>query len=106
MTKLHTLYSEYGQSPWIDNIRRDWLNDGTLQSLVDQGVRGVTSNPSIFAKAFATSSAYDQFLIGANVSDAEALFESLAANDVRDACDVLSAVHEASRDDVANGTRR
>jgi transaldolase len=106
VTKLHTLYSEYGQSPWIDNIRRDWLNDGTLQSLVDQGVRGVTSNPSIFAKAFATSSAYDQFLIGANVSDAEALFESLAANDVRDACDVLSAVHEASRDDVANGTRR
>ena len=53
MTKLDALYDEYGQSPWIDNLRRDWLNDGTLASLVEQGVRGVTSNPSIFAKTLA-----------------------------------------------------
>jgi transaldolase len=59
MTTLHDLYEQYGQSPWIDNIRRDWLNDGTLADLVAKGVRGVTSNPSIFAKALATSTAYD-----------------------------------------------
>ncbi len=50
MTKLDELFAEYGQSPWIDNIRRDWLNDGTLADMVAKGVRGVTSNPSIFAK--------------------------------------------------------
>ena len=59
MTNLHRLFDDYGQSPWIDNIRRDWLNDGTLADLVAEGVRGVTSNPSIFAKALSTSSAYD-----------------------------------------------
>ena len=64
MTTLNSLFDDYGQSPWIDNIRRDWLNDGTLARLVEQGVRGVTSNPAIFAKAFATSSAYDEFLAG------------------------------------------
>ena len=45
MTKLDELFAEYGQSPWIDNIRRDWLNDGTLAGMVAEGVRGVTSNP-------------------------------------------------------------
>lgn len=106
MTTLHSLFVEYGQSPWIDNIRRDWLNDGTLQALVDQGVRGVTSNPSIFAKAFATSSAYDHHLTGAGARDAEELFEALAVQDVRDACDVLARVHETSRVEFQAGERR
>lgn len=106
MTTLHQMFDEYGQSPWIDNIRRDWLNDGTLKGLVDKGVRGVTSNPSIFAKTFATSSAYDEFLVGVDASDAESIFESLAANDVRDACDVLADVHAQSRRDFDDGVRR
>ena len=62
MSTLHELYDTYGQSPWIDNIRRDWLNDGTLAQLVADGARGVTSNPAIYAKAFATSSAYDSLV--------------------------------------------
>ena len=99
MTRLNSLFDDYGQSPWIDNIRRDWLNDGTLARLVEQGVRGVTSNPAIFAKAFATSSAYDQFLNGMKGKDVEELFEELAVVDVRDACDVLKGVHEASCSD-------
>ena len=99
MTTLNSLFDDYGQSPWIDNIRRDWLNDGTLARLVEQGVRGVTSNPAIFAKAFATSSAYDQFLNGMKGKDVEELFEELAVVDVRDACDVLKGVHEASCSD-------
>lgn len=106
MTSLHDLFDTYGQSPWIDNIRRDWLNDGTLAALVDQGVRGVTSNPSIFAKAFASSTAYDEFLVGRHETDPERLFETLAVGDVRDACDVLSIVHEVSVNDFRSGARR
>ena len=103
MTTLNDLYDAHGQSPWIDNIRRDWLNDGTLARLVGEGVRGVTSNPSIFAKALATSSAYDDAVRAHPGLDDEALFEALAVEDVRDACDVLADVHEASR---ADATRR
>ncbi|MBW4077589.1 MAG: transaldolase [Acidobacteria bacterium] len=106
MSKLTALFDEYGQSPWIDNIRRDWLNDGTLKDLVAQGVRGVTSNPSIFAKALATSSAYDEFLTGAHSKDPETLFETLAVQDVKDACDVLAQVHEQSKVDFTEGRRR
>ena len=106
MTRLHDLYDQHGQSPWIDNIRRDWLDDGTLADLVAQGVRGVTSNPSIFAKSLASSHAYDAAIAALDTRDPEAVFESLAVADVRDACDVLAAVHHASRDDVAAGRRR
>ena len=106
MTNLNDLYGDYGQSPWIDNIRRDWLNDGTLATFVTEGVRGVTSNPSIFAKALATSSAYDSFVAASTDDNPEDLFESLAVADVRDACDVLAPVHESSRVEFAKGTRR
>jgi len=106
MTKLHELFEDFGQSPWIDNIRRDWLDDGTLAQLVANGARGVTSNPAIFAKAFATSSAYDALLEGATSRDAEVVFERLASADVRDACDVLYEVHSQSRADFESGVRR
>lgn len=106
MTKLNELFNDYGQSPWIDNIRRDWLNDGTLATMVQEGVRGVTSNPSIFAKALATSSAYDERIAASPERDPEALFEALAVADVRDACDVLAEVHRESKREVASGERR
>jgi transaldolase len=106
MTKLDELFADYGQSPWIDNLRRDWLNDGTLAAMVAKGVRGVTSNPSIFAKTLATSSAYDQMLEGKGDMDVEVLFEELAVRDVRDACDVLASVHSSSSDAFAEKQRR
>ena len=106
MTRLEDLFARHGQSPWIDNIRRDWLEDGTLARLVADGARGVTSNPAIFAKAFATSDAYDALIAGAASSDAETVFERLAAADVRDACDVLGPLHASSRDEFARGARR
>src|ERR1700722_17619230 len=53
VTRLESLYAEQGQSPWLDNLRRDWLSNGHLADLVRHGVRGVTSNPTIFAKAIA-----------------------------------------------------
>ena len=58
MTKLYEL-TELGQSIWYDNIRRSLLDSGDLQALVTAGVRGVTSNPSIFEKAIAGSADYD-----------------------------------------------
>lgn len=105
MTRLHQLFDDYGQSPWIDNIKRDWLNDGTLEKMVVEGVRGVTSNPAIFAKAFATSSAYDELVAESASRDPEVVFERLAVADVRDACDVLGNVHSASVEDF-NALRR
>jgi transaldolase len=105
-TKLNELFDRYGQSPWIDNIRRDWLNDGTLAGLVEEGVRGVTSNPSIFQKTLATSSAYDEQLQGKKDLDPEVLFEEIAVRDVRDACDVLAEVNTLSAAQFAGGTRR
>jgi len=106
MTNLTDLYNDYGQSPWIDNIRRDWLNDGTLKKFVSDGVRGLTSNPSIFAKALATSSAYDALIASSSDTNPEELFETLAVEDVRDACDVLASVHESSRAEFVSGSRR
>ena len=106
MTTLNELYDQFGQSPWIDNIRRDWLNDGTLAKLVAEGVRGVTSNPSIFAKALATSTAYDEFVKLDDDHDPERVFERLAVADVRDACDVLTSVYKSSKADFSNGRRR
>jgi transaldolase len=57
--KLHDLYYEYGQSPWLDNLRRGWLTGGELARWVARGVRGITSNPTIFQKAMAASDEYD-----------------------------------------------
>ena len=98
MGKLHELFEQQGQSPWLDNLRRDWIHDGTLQSWLDRGVRGVTSNPSIFQKAMTAGDAYDaQFdeLIGAGASVDDAYW-AMVDRDIRDALAVLAPVHEAS----------
>jgi transaldolase len=97
MTRLHDLYADQGQSPWIDNLSRPGILEGGLQKLVDDGIRGVTSNPTIFQKAMTGSDAYDeQFkdLIG-RVSVEQAFWE-MAIDDVIDACGILRPVSEAS----------
>ncbi len=106
MTKLTDLYDHYGQSPWIDNLRRDWLHDGTLAKYLADGVRGLTSNPSIFAKTIGGSSAYDEDIAASTESDPEKVFEKLAVADVQSACDLLAVVHEGSRRDFIDGARR
>ena len=60
MSRLHDLYSEQGQSPWLDNLKRSWIVSGELQGWVDRGARGITSNPSIFQKAMTGTAAYDE----------------------------------------------
>ena len=51
MTTLERLYAEYGQSPWLDNLTRGYLHDGTPACMVAEGIRGVTANPTNFTKA-------------------------------------------------------
>jgi len=60
MTRLQRLHTEHGQSPWLDNLTRDSLEDGTLQDLIHAGIRGVTANPSILAHAMSNSHAYTE----------------------------------------------
>lgn len=97
MTKLHELHDQVGQSPWLDNLRRDALRSGELARWVDDGIRGVTSNPTIFQKSVSGSDEYDdQFrdlLTNRTVDDA---YWEMAITDVVDALAVLRPVHEAS----------
>jgi transaldolase len=98
MTRLHRLYNEQGQSPWLDNLTRDYLRDGTLARYVRDGIRGVTANPTIFAKAIEGSDAYDdQFSAltaqGTSIVDA---YWDLVIDDVRGALDVMRPTFDAS----------
>ena len=98
MTRLERLYGEYGQSPWLDNLTRAYLRDGTLTRMVANGIRGVTANPTIFARAIEGSDDYDdQFhaLISAGTSVRDAYWELVVA-DVEGACSVLLPVFDAS----------
>ena len=98
MTRLQDLYTECGQSPWLDSLSRDWIEDGTLKGLIDRGVRGVTSNPSIFEKAISGSTKYDTELAdlkdrGSSVDDA---YWELVVADIQHACDLFSELYKTS----------
>lgn len=88
-----------GQSVWLDALRRDWIANGQLGRWVDDGIRGVTSNPSIFDAALASTSAYDDE-IGAAArggdADPAAVFDALTLADIRAACDVLRPLWDRS----------
>src|SRR5215203_4267175 len=60
MDRLAHLYHEFGQSPWLDNLKRGYITDGQLQRLIGHGIRGLTSNPPIFQKAIQGSPDYDE----------------------------------------------
>ena len=96
-TTLHRT-RELGQSIWYDNIRRGLIASGELQALLDQGVLGITSNPTIFEKAISASHDYDHAfadLVGAGCNAAE-IYEALAVDDIRAACDLLRKAYDAS----------
>lgn len=98
MTRLHDLSTQQDQSPWLDNLRRDWIREGELAAWVERGVRGVTSNPSIFAKAIQGSADYDdQFseLIAAGTSTEDAYWD-LVTTDISEALQVLRPVFDES----------
>ncbi|MBN2469936.1 MAG: transaldolase [Anaerolineae bacterium] len=95
MTTIHDL-AALGQSIWYDNIRRGILDSGEFQALLDDGILGVTSNPSIFEAAIAKSSDYDSALndlieSGADVNE---IYEALALEDIGRAADMLRPVYD------------
>ena len=89
--------ADHGQSVWIDYLSRPFVQDGDLAGLVDQGVKGVTSNPTIFQGAIAEGDAYDdqiREIVSGGETEPKEIFVALAADDIRDACDVLRPVHD------------
>jgi len=108
MTTVHTTSKmmallALGQSVWLDYLRRDMIQSGDLAARVAEGLRGMTSNPSIFESAIAGSKEYDAALARPDVrakSDADA-FEAIAVDDVRMAADVFRTVYDAT--DGADG---
>jgi transaldolase len=98
MGRLHDLYDAEGQSPWLDNLKRGWLRSGEIDRWVERGVRGITSNPSIFQKAIASSDDYTEQLAdlvggGATIEDT---YWDLVVTDIADALGILRPVFDAS----------
>jgi transaldolase/glucose-6-phosphate isomerase len=90
----------YGQSPWMDYIRRDLLTGGGLKKFIaDDGLRGMTSNPTIFEKSITGSTLYNDILNSpeAKSLNAKQLFEKIAIRDVQDACDIFRPVYDESK---------
>jgi transaldolase len=90
---------EFGQSVWLDDLKRRMTRSGELANLIAKGLRGMTSNPSIFEHAIASSTDYDEDisrLIQANSADRD-VFEALAIEDVREAADAFRSVFEETR---------
>jgi transaldolase/glucose-6-phosphate isomerase len=95
VTKLHQL-AELGQAIWLDYIRRSFVSAGDLDELVRDGLRGVTSNPSIFEKAIAGSNDYDEDLraLSDEYRPVEEIYEALAIKDIQMAADVLRPAYD------------
>ena len=93
MNQLHTLL-EHGQSIWYDFISRDFIAQGGMRELVEKGIRGMTSNPTIFEKSISSGAAYDdeiRELAGRGLSTAE-----IFITDIRNACDIIRPVYDES----------
>ncbi|MHB1138153.1 MAG: transaldolase [Microthrixaceae bacterium] len=98
MGTLHDLYAVQGQSPWLDNLKREWLDSGEIQRWIDRGVRGITSNPSIFQKAIESSEEYTAQLadLMAGGADVTTAYWALVVADIEAALALLRPVYDAS----------
>ncbi len=101
--RLNDLYTEQGQSAWLDNLRRDYITSGKLVDIRDSGARGLTSNPSIFQKAISglvrtTTSSSSELIADNTGADGEVIedYWSLVIRDIHGACDVFSKVYDHS----------
>jgi transaldolase / glucose-6-phosphate isomerase len=91
---------DHGQSPWMDYIRRDLLTGGGLKKMIaEDGLQGMTSNPSIFEKSITGSNLYTDILSSpeSKSMDAKQIFEKIAIRDVQDACDIFKTVYTESK---------
>ncbi|MBN8545310.1 MAG: bifunctional transaldolase/phosoglucose isomerase [Ignavibacteria bacterium] len=98
MSKIEKL-AELGQSLWLDFISRDYINGGKLAVMIDDGLRGITSNPTIFDKAIAGSNAYDseiRELLAKGAGTLE-IYEQLAIKDIKSACKMMLPVYEKTK---------
>ena len=96
--RLNRLFSEYGQSPWLDNLKRSYITSGELDRVRASGIRGLTSNPTIFQKAIQGSDDYtEQFksLISSNSSTLDSYW-ALVLQDIQGALDVFAPLYESS----------
>jgi transaldolase len=96
--RIIALHDEHGQSAWLDNLKRGYITSGRLVEIRDSGVRGLTSNPSIFQKAIQNSDDYDEQsaelrAAGASTEDA---YWAMVIRDIHSACDVFSKVYDHS----------
>jgi transaldolase len=96
--RLVRLHREFGQSAWLDNLQRSMLTDGSIASLIERGVRGLTSNPTIFQKAIEGSAAYraqyDELSSrGVAIEDA---YWAMVSDDIADAARLFDGVHHES----------
>ena len=95
MSLLQELYEHGGQSPWLDNLRRDWIHDGRLARMIADGVRGITSNPTILAKAIEGQDTYDdQFRELSSKGSIDEAYWTLAITDVVDALELLRPLYD------------
>ncbi|MBL8013292.1 MAG: transaldolase, partial [Candidatus Omnitrophica bacterium] len=88
-----------GQSLWLDNISRSMIEGGKLKSLIDLGLRGQTSNPTIFKQAISQSTDYDSKIVelseaGKKIFD---IYDELTIRDVQDACDLFAGVYKSTQ---------
>ena len=96
MSVLNELIN-YGQSYWLDNLTRGKIKKGEIKKRVkEQGLRGITSNPSIFNKAISKGNDYDEQIkkLVKDKKGVQEIYESLTVKDVRDACDILRVVYD------------
>ena len=99
MNTIQEIYQR-GQSVWCDHLSRELIASGELQRLIDLGVAGVTSNPTIFMKAITGSTGYDEAIhsaLDAGVHDCDTLYERLALADIADAADLFRPVYDRTR---------
>ncbi len=96
--RIAALYDQQGQSAWLDNLKRGYITSGQLVSIRDGGVRGLTSNPSIFQKAIQDSSDYDEQFTALRAEGNSIVddYWSLVIRDIHSACDVFSKVYDGS----------
>jgi transaldolase len=97
-TKLQRLFREQGQSPWLDNLKRGYLTSGELARMVERGILGITSNPTIFQKAISAGTEYDsQFeALAERHESIDAAYWSLVIVDIEHALQILRPVYDES----------
>jgi len=96
-TKMHEL-AELGQSFWLDNMSRAMIEQGKLKSMIDRGLRGQTSNPTIFKQAISQSNDYDSKITELTESGRSTfeIYDALTVRDVQDACDLFKGVYQST----------